>query len=210
MSGDGIMRKLTGLAGAIALAAAAGACSSSGSSASSSTSATATVTPKSGTETITATLTGGAAANYLNSNGSTQPSPPSLVFTGPVSTTAKGPVTLGGTTAKTASKTFVTPAGNLVVQRTVKTSDSQPVPAGKTGRTCYFAARSTGVYTVVRPQSTGMFAGAAGSGTYLTTIAVGADLMPGNTTCTVSNVGRVIPKGTLITFRASGPLTLKQ
>ena len=109
------------------LVGAVGACSSSGSS----TSATATATPKSGTEMITATLTGGAAANYLNSNGSTQPSSPSLVFTGPVSTTAKGPVTLGGTTAKTASKTFVTPAGNLVVQRTVKTSDSQLVPAGK-------------------------------------------------------------------------------
>lgn len=102
------MRKLAGPAGAIVLAAAVGACSSSGSSASSS-SATATAVPKSGTETITATLTGGAAASYLNSNGSTQPSVPSLVFTGPASTTAKGPVTLGGSTAKTATPTFVTP-----------------------------------------------------------------------------------------------------
>ncbi len=200
------MRKLAGLAGAIVLVGAVGACSSSGSS----TSATGTATPKSGTEMITATLTGGAAANYLNSNGSTQPSFPSLVFTGPVSTTAKGPVTLGGGTAKTASKTFMTPVGNLTVRRTVKTSDSQPVPAGKSGHTCYLAARSTGVYTVVRSQSTGKFAGATGGGTYVTTIALGADLMPGKTTCTVDNVGNVIPKGTLITFRASGPLTLEQ
>ena len=206
----GIMRTLAGLAGAIALAAAVGACSSSGSSASSSTSATATATPKSGTETITATLTGGEAASYLNSNGNTQPSFASLVFTGPVSATAKGPVTLGGSTAKTATKTFVTPAGNLTVRRTVKTRDSQLVPTGKSGSTCYFAARSTGVYTVVRSQSTGKFAGATGSGTYVTTIALGADLMPGKTTCTVNNVGNVIPKGTLITLRASGPLTLKQ
>ena len=203
------MRKLAGPAGAIVLAAAVGACSSSGSSASSS-SATATAVPKSGTETITATLTGGAAANYLNGNGSTQPSVPSLVFTGPVSTTANGPVTLGGSTAKTATRTFVTPAGNLTVRRTVKTSDSQPVPAGNRGKTCYFAARSTGVYTVVRSQSTGKFAGATGGGTYITTIALGADLMPGRTTCAVDNVGNVIPKGTLITFRASGPLTLKR
>lgn len=92
----------------------------------------------------------------------------------------------------------------------MKTSDSQLVPTGKSGRTCYFAAGSTGVYTVVRSQSTGKFAGATGSGTYVTTIALGADLMPGRTTCTVNNVGNVIPKGTLITFRASGPLTLKQ
>lgn len=204
------MRKLAGPAGAIVLAAAVGACSSSGSSASSSSSATATAVPKSGTETITATLTGGAAANYLNSNGSTQPSVPSLVFTGPVSTTAKGPVTLGGSTAKTATQAFATPVGNLAVRRTVKTSDSQPVPTGKSGRTCYFSARNTGVYTVVRSQSTGKFADATGSGTYVTTIAVGADLRPGKTTCTVNNVGNVIPKGTLITFRASGPLTLKQ
>src|SRR6516225_9995258 len=103
----GIMRKLAGLAGAIALAAAAGACSSSGSSTG------ATATPRSGTETITATLTGAPAARYFSSSGATPPSFPSVVFAGVVNTTIRGPVTLGHSTAKTVTYTFVTPAGNL-------------------------------------------------------------------------------------------------
>ena len=57
------MRKLAGLAGTIVLAAGVGACSSSGSSASSSTSATAAAAPKSGTETVTGTATGAAVAS---------------------------------------------------------------------------------------------------------------------------------------------------
>ena len=120
------MRKLAGLAGAIALAAAVGAGSSPGSS----ISATAPATPKSGTETITATLTGAPAASYFSSGGATP--------------------------------------------------------------------------------RTGTFAGATGGGTYLTTVVVGADLQPGRTTCSVSNAGTVIAKGTSITYRASGPLTVKQ
>jgi hypothetical protein len=203
----GIMRKLAGLAGAIALAAAVGACSSSGSS----TSATATATPRSGTETITATLTGAPAASYFNSGGITPPSFPAVVFAGVVNTTIRGPVTLGrSTTAKTATHTFVTPAGHLTIRRTEKTRNTQLTPAGRSGSTCYFTASSTGVYTVVGSQSTGKFAGATGGGTYVTTVVVGADLLPGRTTCSVSNAGTVIAKGTSITYRASGSLTVKQ
>jgi hypothetical protein len=203
----GIMRKLAGLAGAIALAAAVGACSSSGSS----TSATATATPKPGTETITATLTGAPAASYFNSGGATPPSFPSVVFAGVVNTTIRGPVTLGpSTTATTVTYTFVTPAGNLTIRRTQKTRDNQLAPAGHSGSTCYFTASSTGVYTVVGSRSTGKFAGATGGGTYVTTVAVGADLLPGRTTCSLDSAGTVIAQGTSITYRASGPLTVKQ
>ena len=198
------MRKLAGLAGAIALAAAAGACSSSGSSTG------ATATPRSGTETITATLTGAPAARYFSSSGATPPSFPSVVFAGVVNTTIRGPVTLGHSTGTTVTHTFVTPAGNLTIRRTEKTRRNQLAPAGRSGSTCYFTASVTGVYTVVGSQSTGKFAGATGSGTYVTTVAVGADLQPGRTTCSVSNAGNVIAKGTSITYRASGPLTVKQ
>jgi hypothetical protein len=199
------MRKLAGLAGAVALAAAVGACSSSGSS----TSATA-ATPRSGTETIAATLTGAPAVSYFNSGGLTPPSFPSVVFAGVVNTTIRGPVTLGRATGKTVTHTFVTPAGNLTIRRTEKTRHNQLAPAGRSGSTCYFTASSTGVYTVVGSQSTGKFAGATGGGTYVTTVVVGADLLPGRTTCSVSNAGTVIAQGTSITYRASGPLTVKQ
>jgi hypothetical protein len=202
----GIMTKLAGLAGAIALAAAVGACSSSGSS----TSATATARPRSGTETIAATLTGAPAASYFNSGGTAPPSFPSVVFAGVVTTMIRGPVTLGYSTAATATHTFVTPAGNLTIRRTRKTRHNRLAPSGHSGRTCYFTASSTGVYKVVGSQSTGEFAGAAGGGTYVTTVVVGADLQPGRTTCTVSNAGTVIAEGTSITYRASGPLTVER
>jgi hypothetical protein len=200
------MRKLAGLAGAIVLAAAVGACSSSGSS----TSATATAAPRSGIETITATLAGAPAASYFNSGGITPPSFPSVVFAGVVNTTIRGPVTLGHSTATTVTYTFVTPAGNLTIRRTRKTRNTQLAPAGHSGSTCYFTASSTGVYTVVGSRSTGKFAGATGGGTYVTTVVVGADLLPGRTTCSLNSAGTVIAKGTSITYRASGPLTVRQ
>ena len=104
----------------------------------------------------------------------------------------------------------MTPAGDLTIRRTEKTRHTLLTPAGRSGSSCFFTASSTGVYTVVGSQSTGKFAGAAGSGTYVTTVVVGADLQPGRTTCSVTNAGTVIAKGTSITYRASGPLTVKQ
>jgi hypothetical protein len=166
--------------------------------------------PRSGTETITAMLTGAPAASYFSSGGSTPPSFPSVVFTGVVTTTIRGPVTLGSATGKTVTHTFVTPAGNLTIRRTEKTRNNQLAPAGRSGSTCYFTASSTGVYAVVGSQSTGTFAGATGTGTYATMVVVGADLQPGRTTCSVTNAGTVIAQGTSITYRASGPLTVKQ
>jgi hypothetical protein len=207
------MRKVAVLAGAVALAATVGACSSSGSSASSSTSAKATATPASGTETLTATVTGAAVAKLLNSNSNAAPSFPSLVFTGPVDTTVSGPVSLGNNgTAKTATHTFVTPVGNFTAQRTVKTkAQTQPTVTGKSGKTCYFTLNGgTGSYVVLGSKSTGKFAGATGSGTYAVTILAEANLLAGKTTCSAKNTGRVAVKGASITFKASGPLTLKQ
>ena len=206
-----MMRKLAVLAGAVALAATVGACSSSGSSASSSTSAKATATPKSGTETLTATVTGAAAAKLLNSNAA--PSFPSLVFTGPVDTTVTGPVSLGNNgNAKTTTHTFVTPVGNFTAQRTVKTKgQTQPTVTGKSGSTCYFTLNGgTGSYVVLGSKSTGKFAGATGSGTYAVTILAEANLLAGKTTCSAKNTGSVAVKGASITFKSSGPLTLKQ
>ena len=134
-----------------------------------------------------------------------------MVFAGVVNTTIRGPVTLGrSTTATTVTYTFVTPASHLAIRRTEKTRNTELAPAGQSGSTCYFTASSTGVYTVVGSQSTGKFAGATGGDTYVTTVVVGADLQPGRTTCGVSNAGTVIAKGTSITYRASGPLTVKQ
>ena len=199
-----IMRKLAGLAGAITLAAAVGACSSSGGSTG------AAAMARSGTETITATLTGAPAARYFNSGGLTPPSFPSVVFTGVVTTTIRGPVTLGHSTATTVTYTFVTPAGRLTIRRTQKTRDDQLAPACQSGSTCYFTASSTGVYTVVESLSTGTFAGATGGGTYVTRVVLGADLLPGRSACSAGTAGTVIATGTSITYRASGPLTVKQ
>ena len=133
-----------------------------------------------------------------------------MVLAGVVNTTIRGPVTLGGSTGKTVTHTFVTPAGNLTIRRTEKIRNNQLAPAGQSGSTCYFTASVTGVYTVAGSQSTGKFAGATGGGAYVTTVVVGADLLPGRTTCSVSSAGAVIAKGTSITYRASGPLTVKQ
>ena len=202
------MRWLAGLAEAVVLAAAVGACSSPTSSISASPKATAT--PISGTETLTATLTGAAAAEWLNGYGSAPPSFASLVFTGPVDTTVSGPVSVGSGNATTATHTFVTPAGNLTVQYTAKTTGGgQPTVTGRSGTTCYFRLDGgTGTYTVLGSESTGRFAGATGHGTYALTILTAASMLPDKTFCDLLS-GNVPAKGTSVTFKASGPLTLK-
>jgi hypothetical protein len=85
------MRWLAGLAEAVVLAATVGACSSSTSSITASPKAIAS--PMSETETLIGTMTGAAAATWLNSYGAAPPSFASLVFTGPVDTLT-GPVTV--------------------------------------------------------------------------------------------------------------------
>jgi hypothetical protein len=200
----GIMKKLAGLAGAVVLATALGACSS----ASSSTSAKATASPMSGTETFTGTIAGAAAAKWVNSNGNAPLSFPALVFTGPVDTTIKGPVNLG---SGSGTHTFVTPAGDFTVQHTAKTNGGQATVTGKSGNTCYFKVNGgTGAYTVLGSKSTGEFAGATGGGTYVITFLAEGNLLPGKTICGVNTTGNALAQGALITFKATGPLTLKQ
>jgi hypothetical protein len=193
------MRRPIAVAGAIALAIGLAACSSSGSS-----------SGTSGTETLTGEASGTAAANQLNSNSNAPLAFQTLVFTGPVATSMSNP-SLGSGKSATATHTFVTPAGNFTVTRTVTSKgQAQPSVTAKTGSTCYFKQNAGGgTYTVDGSKSTGKFAGATGSGTFATTIVAAADLLPGKTTCTTDNTGNVIPKGASITFKASGPLTLK-
>jgi allophanate hydrolase subunit 2 len=106
----------------------------------------------------------------------------------------------------------VTPAGNFTVQHTAKTNgQAQPTITGKSGSTCYLKLDGgTGTYTVLGSKSTGKFAGATGSGTYAITILAEANLLPGKTTCSANDTGNAIAKGASITFKATGPLTLKQ
>jgi hypothetical protein len=206
------MGKLTVLGGASVLAVAVGACSSSTTSINpaGNTSAKATATSTSGIETLTGTIAGAAAADYFNSNSNAPPSFPSLVFTGPVNTTIKGPVSLGGGNAKTLTHTFVTPEGNFTVQRTETSNGGTPTVVGHSGSTCYFAGGGgAGTYTVLGSKSTGKFAGATGHGTYVIPIHIAASLPSGTTTCSLSNIGSVLANGTSITFKASGPLTVK-
>ena len=98
----------------------------------------------SGTETLTGVVSGAAAAKLLNANGNPPLKFTSLVFSGPVNTSLSN-VTLGGGKAKTATHAFVTPAGNFTVTRTV-TSKGQPQPTvtGQTGNTCHFTANFGG------------------------------------------------------------------
>jgi hypothetical protein len=164
----------------------------------------------SGTETLTAVISGAAAAALLNSNGNPSFKFPSMVFSGPVDTSTSN-VTLGNNKKTPATHTFVSPVGNLVVHRTAKSKgQAQPSVTAKSGSTCYFKQNGGGgSYTVDGSKSTGKFAGATGSGTFALTIVAAADLLPGKTTCTSNNTGSVVSKGASITFKASGPLTLK-
>jgi hypothetical protein len=187
------MRKLAAFTGTVALAVWLGACGSSSTS---------------GTETFTGVIGGAAAANTFNSNSNTALSFHSLVFSGPVNTTATN-VSLGS--SANGPHTFHTPAGNLTVTHEQKTNGNEnPTITGKTGDTCHLkGSGGTGTYTVDGSQSTGSFAGATGSGTYSISYVAAATLHPGDSTCTVNNIGNVVATGAAITFKASGPMTIK-
>lgn len=187
------------LSGAVALAIglAAGSTAASGSS--------------SGTETLTGVMSGAAAAKLLNSNGNPPLKFTSLVFSGPVVTSISN-AGIGSGKSVTATHAFVTPAGSLTVTRTVtSTGQAQPTVTGKIGNTCHFTQNiGTGTYTVDSSKSSGKFEGATGSGNFAVTIVASADLSAGKTTCSANNTGKVMARGASITFKASGPLTLKK
>jgi hypothetical protein len=193
------MSNLTALIGVIAISAGLAACSSSSSSsaaASSSSTATASAAAKSGTEIAYGKITGSAA---LADNPVFH-----LTFTGPVSTT--GMIPLGGTPKKGASHTFTTAAGNLVV-----TLDSAGTSTGglKSAKTCLAVFATTVPFTVNGAQSTGKFAGAAGSGKAVATFS-GELPKLSNGKCDESQNAQPSAKTAVGTFTATAKLTLKQ
>ena len=192
----GLVATLSGAA-ALVIGLAAGSSAASGSS--------------SGTETLTGVMSGAAAAKLLNSNGNPPFVFPSMVFSGPVDTSTNN-VSLGSGKSSTASHTFVSPAGYFTVTRTIKSKgQAQPSVTGQTGSTCHFTQNAGGgSYKVDGSKSTGRFAGATGSGTFTLTILADADLLAGKTTCSANNTGNVLATGASVTFKASGPLTLKK
>ena len=131
----------------------------------------------SGTETLTAVISGAAAANFLNSNSNNPAVFPSLVFSGPVDTSTSN-VTLGNSKKAKATHTFVTPVGNFVVTRGAKSkAQAQPSVTSQSGNTCYFKQNGGGgKYKVDGSKSTGKFAGATGSGTFATMFVYATDL----------------------------------
>jgi hypothetical protein len=165
----------------------------------------------SGTETLTGVESGAAAAKLLNSNSNAPFVFTSLVFSGPVDTSISN-YSLGNGKSATSTHTFVTPAGNFAVTRTIKSKgQAQPSVTGQSGSTCHFKQNAGGgSYTVNGSKSTGKFAGATGSGSFTLTIIASAELLAGKTTCSANNTGNALGAGALITFKASGPLTLKK
>ena len=191
------MRRMAALAGVATVGFLMAACSSSGTT--------------TGTETLTGSLTGVAAANLLNSNSNTIALRlQKLQFTGPVTTSVTN-VSLGGGNKTASTHTFVTPAGNLTVMRAQTTqAQQQPTFTGRVGNICYFKFNGGGgTYTVDGSQSTSQFSGATGHGTYSVSFRGGVTLNPGSTTCNANDTGNVVAKGASLNFNASGPLTVK-
>jgi hypothetical protein len=192
------MRNLAAVTAVLGLAAGLAACSSSGSSTARATAAANASAPGPGTETISGTLTGSAAASDI------------LVFhlrlTGPVSTT--GTITLIGSEAPEAgdSYTFNTAAGDLTV-----TLPSAGASTGglKSAKTCLYALTRAVRFTVDSADSTGKFAGATGTGATVIVFS-GDDPKFSNGTCNTSRYALPSAKTAVATFTATIKLTVKQ
>ena len=194
--------KLAVLAGGIAIAAAA--CSS-------------TPSTTSGTETLSGTAGGQAAADNLNSNSNVSPVFQAFTFAGVVNTTNTNYTLPGGNNnAVTGTDTFVTAAGNLTVTHTRTYQAGNNVPptlTGKTGSVCIFTLTAEkGTYVAVPAKSTGQFKNATGHGNYVITVNIGATLPAGKTACNINDFGpngpKAVAQGTSFVFKATGPLTV--
>jgi hypothetical protein len=167
---------------------------SAASGCSSSSSTTATIT---GTEAMRGQATGAAAVS--GQNGPTVP----LTLTGPLNTTSS--FTPPNSDATHVTVTFKTPAGNMVVAAVAPDAGQNPVP---NPTTCLMTQTTDATYVVVPAKSTGKFAGATGSGKatfYFTAFA--PKLADGK--CDTSDSAQPLAKGAIVTFTASGPLTVK-
>lgn len=162
----------------------------------------------SGTETLSASVLGKAAAADLNSNGSL--SFPEGRLAGPVTGTIK-PFDLGGGNSCTGHTTWLTSAGPLTVTHTsepVYCAKGNAPPPGttwsKSGRTCHFAAVfSRGTFT----QLSGAFTATTWHGTYAVTATGYAELSKNETQCSFPDTGKVQASGASVVFTASGTLS---
>ena len=197
------LRRSLPLAAAAVAAAALAACSSSSSST--------TAAPVKGTETLSAAVTGQAAAANLNSSSNAPLSFASAALTGPVPATIT-PFVLGGGNAPTGTVTWKTSAGSLTVYHAdspafVKINKSgAPPPATWTqaGKTCHFST----VFDAGTFRQVGKFAGATSwSGAFKITASGYAPLAKGKTACGFTTTGPVEASGASIVFSAAGPLT---
>jgi hypothetical protein len=178
---------------------AAAACSSSGTTASTATgTATASASATTGTETMAGQVTGAAAVT--GNNGPAVP----LTMTGPVATTSTFTPPNGNGTKATI--TFKTPHdGNLVVNATAPDANASPAVNPKT---CFFSQTVHATYVVDGAKSTGTFAKATGSGKAVFYFAAdGPKLASGK--CNEADNAQPLSKGAVVTFTASGPLTVK-
>ena len=155
---------------------------------------TATIT---GTEAMRGQVTGAAAVS--GQNGPTVP----LTLTGPVNTTSS--FTPPNSDATHVTVTFKTPAGNMVVNAVAPDAGQNPVP---NPTTCLMTQTTDATYVVVPAKSTGKFAEATGSGKatfYFKAFA--PKLADGK--CDTSDTAQPLASHAIVTFTASGPLTLK-
>jgi hypothetical protein len=158
------------------------------------------------TQTVTGSISGAAASDLINSNSQGPFTFPSLVFTGPVTTSAANE-----TISTSTAQTIQTLAGNFAVSLRLRNQPrTQRTWTGEHGGMCTFTQDArTGNYVVEGSQSTGKFAGATGNGSYAITIRGAAPLLAAKTTCSTPNTGDVVPQGASINLRAVGPLALK-
>ena len=167
-----------------------------------------------GTETLSAEVTGSAAAANFNSGSNAPLDFPEGTFAGPVATTVK-PFALKGN-SDVGNVTWATPAGTVTVFHKAApgytNNNTAPPPATwvKTGTTCGFTATfSKGTFAYVPGKSTGEFARLSGTGTYLVTAQGSAPLKSGKTACSFLTIGKITGSGAEIKFTATAPVTLK-
>jgi hypothetical protein len=179
------------LAGAAVLAAAGLAAAGCGSSAPAPAASAGTGSSRTGTQSLTGSLSGGAAL--------TNSPKIALRLTGLVDTTAT--VHLGST--RSSPVTFTTPRGKLTVRHTPGSQTQKLLSA----KTCRFTFGQHSTYTVLGRKSTGAFQGATGSGTAVITVTGTLPRKGGR--CDASSSAQPSAAGLRVTFAAHGPMTVR-
>ena len=165
---------------------------------------------KSGTETLSAQITGPKAVATLESQSSNAPLVfPEMTWAGVVSTAAHN-VNLGGG-GNGSEHTFETPAGDFAVTHVSQNPNGVGSATGPVNGVCAFKDVTSGTYTVVTDKSTDSFKGATGNGGFTVTFSGSGPIQAKATTCSVGNNGPNVSgiKSASIVFKAGGPLTVK-